>query len=212
MPRTFHSSVAGAEVRGRAYPRQAILCLEDEGACILVEPRTSPRLWGRVTRTVFDGFVRAFRSPAAGHGEARLAVALAGAREALAEMGKQLIETTAPDAAVVVLAVDQRHLFAAVVGAGRVYLHRSGRAERVSSREVVPMGLLTAEPQLIAADLPPGCAIFAGTESAFSAEAVQRSGEMLQRDPALAPAVLANVLTHPAEQGGVGAAAVALRG
>jgi hypothetical protein len=210
-PYTFHASTARAVVRGRAHRHHAVRCMDEQGACILVAPHGQPRLWGRIVEAVLDGFETGFRAATGASGGRRLIEALEDARRALAEMSTQLIERSAPDATALALWMEGSTLHGAVVGAGRAYVHHQGHTERLSPRELPLEGLKGGAPHLFTAHLQPGSLVFAGTEHAFTAEAVSRSAETLQRDPDLQPSTLVGLLTDPAEQEGLGAAAVALR-
>jgi hypothetical protein len=205
------TSVARAEVRGRSCGRQAFLSMDDAVGCALVEPRGFPRTWHRTNDAVLEGFERGWRDAAGRPAHARLAAAVAGAQGELVRLCRQLIERVPADAHMVALVVDGGTLCGTVVGSGRVYRHDSGRAERVSPRDIRPGGLLDGSPPLFSVSVGRGTLIFAGTESAFCGESVQRSGELLAREPKVSPAVLVSLLTEPAEQSGAGAAVAALR-
>jgi hypothetical protein len=210
-PWTFHASTARAVVRGRAHRHHAVRCMDEQGACILVAPHGRPRLWGRIVGAVLDGFDAGFRAASGASGGRRLIEALEDARRALDEISAQLIERSAPDAAALALWMEGETVHGAVVGAGRAYVHHHGHTERLSPRELPPDGLRNGAPHMFTGPLHPGTLVFAGTEPAFTAEAVHRSAETLQRDPDLQPSTLVGLLTDPAEQEGLGAAAVALR-
>jgi hypothetical protein len=137
--------------------------------------------------------------------------ALGEARSAVTRLGESLIEHRGPDA--VLLAISIEHGHAHVVGAGpaRAYLHRRGEAQRLTPRPDTEEGLRLGTPFHCATPLQQGDLLLAGSASAFSEPAVAQVTASLRRDPDATPSVLAHLLTEPASEQAVGAAAVAMR-
>ncbi|MDW8361934.1 MAG: hypothetical protein RMK74_06010 [Myxococcales bacterium] len=205
-----HVSVATADVRGHRLARDAVLRLEAGRAFVVATGLGLPRTWGWTTRAALDGFAEGLAST--GSAAERLDRAVAAARARLGRAVDALIERQLPDVAIVAVLLDSGALHAVACGAGRVYVFRRGQPPvRLTPREPEPTGLLRAQPARSSYVLEPDDLVLVGSPSAFSADAVTRLSQVLGADSAAPPAILASLLTDPAEQAGSGAASIALR-
>lgn len=175
------------------------------------EARGLPRLWGTTLDIVLDAFGAALDGQAPNPSGDRLEVALRSARRELRLSHARTVERLLPDASL--LAVDVEGDQLEVLGAGdvRAYVHRAGEAKRLTPRDRPPDALLRGTPFRSRSPLYPGDVVLAGSESAFSQEAVGRVAALLGEDPDASPALLANLLTEPAATAGAGAVAIVLR-
>lgn len=205
-----HLSVARAEVRGHDVTRHAGSSFQSGRAWAISAGLGPPRLWAYATGAALEGFGEGLET-ASGSGGARADVALAAARARLAERCDALIERMIPDATLIGLVLEHGDLHVVSCGPGRVYLHRGGQARRLTMRDDMPDGLLRASPTRASTPLEPGDLVLAGSSSAFSQAAITKVSMVLEQDRTTPPSVIATLLTEPASQAGVGAAALVLR-
>jgi hypothetical protein len=205
------SSVTRARVRGGELVRHEVRRLDGGRAWAIAGGLGLPRLWRFAIGRTLDAVGASVEATRGSAGATRLDHALGAARMALARACDMLIERDLPDVALIVMLVDGGHLHVLCAGAGRVYVQRGATPERLTPREDVKGGLLLAEATRADTPLEPGDLVLAGSASAFSVRAVARLAAVLEEDPHATPSVLAGVLTEPAAQAGLGAAAVALR-
>src|SRR5690606_25241288 len=109
------------------------------------------------------------------------------------------------------LLFDQGELHVVSAGPVRAYLHRKGKPQRLTPREEPTGGVLRSAVSHCSISLEPGDLVMLGSVSAFSMRAISQVVTVLQSDPKTSPSVIASVLTDPAGQAGVGAAAAVLR-
>lgn len=169
-----------------------------------------PRLWGMAARAVVDGFIDTYASSTS-KGKARIDAATIAARARLAFTCDQLIERMTPDASLTAVLILGEELHVINAGTGRVYVHREGQPKRLTNRDEPNLGLLRAAPVHATELVLPGDLIIAGTEAAFSAQAISKLASTLEAAPQIAPNVVANLLVAPIREQGIGAAAAALR-
>ncbi|MBX3248459.1 MAG: hypothetical protein KF901_14865 [Myxococcales bacterium] len=171
-----------------------------------------PRLWQYATRAALGGYQRGVASAADARGTALVERGWLGAQRGLVEAVNALVERQVPDADFLAVHLDPDGLHVLSVGDVRAYLHRGRkRPKRLTPREHGEGGILEGEPARLTFAPDPGDLVLAGSASAFSAEAIGRVAAVLASDPNTPPAVLAALLTEPAEQAGVGAVALAMR-
>lgn len=165
------------------------------------------------TRAVLEGF-EAGLEEARGkglHGSGRALHGSEQARAALASACENLVERTLPDAAFAALIVEHGELHVVSAGPIRAYLHRKGKPQRLTPREEPAGGVLRSAVSHCHVTLEPGDLVMMGSVSAFSMRAISQVVSVLSSDPKTAPSVIASVLTDPAGQAGVGAAAAVVR-
>ncbi len=211
-----HISVVRARVRDGELTRHLGLKLEARQAFLVASGLGLPRTWGRALEAVRRGFEEGI---ARGRAEGaidkldakRLVSAAEQVRARLADSADGLIERTPPDAAFAAFSIEDADLHVVSAGACRVYLHRSGKPQRLTARDEPADGALFARVVQCSTPLEPGDLVMAGSLSAFSMRAVAQVVGVLQDDPRIEPPILASLLTEPAAQAGVGAAAIVLR-
>lgn len=177
------------------------------------EARGLPRLWGTTLTVILDAFAGALAEPdaaAASSGE-RLELGLRAARRELRIAHGRIVERLLPDASFLAITIEDGQLETLGAGDVRAYVHRAGEARRLTPRERPADALLRGTPFRSRAPLRPGDVVLAGSESAFSQEAVGRVAATLGESPDASPSVLANLLTEPPAQAGVGGVALVLR-
>jgi hypothetical protein len=205
------TSVTRARVRGGAIRRHEVRKFEGGRAWAIAGGLGLPRLWRFGIGRTLDAVGASVEATRGSAGATRLDHALGAARMALAQACDTLIEREAPDVTLLVLMLDGPQLHVLCAGAGRVYVHRGAVPERLTPRDEPQGGLLFAEATRAQTRLEPGDLVLAGSASAFSVRGVARIAAVLEEDPRATPSVLASVLTEPAAQAGLGAAALALR-
>ena len=210
MLATTHIESVPAEVHQRPANRCVARSVDNGAVVVLAAGLGLPRLWGLAARAVVDGFIDAYEASSA-KGKARIDAATNAARSRLSFVCDQLIERMTPDASLtaVLLLGDELHVINA--GTGRVYVHRAGQPKRLTNRDEPALGLLRAAPVHATELLLPGDLIIAGTEAAFSAQAISKLAATLEASPQVAPNAVANLLLAPIREQGIGAAAAALR-
>ncbi len=199
--------------------RHAAVRLEGGRSLAVSSGLGPPRLWSFSTRATLGGFTAGLdetkpstaSQPGARRGIERGLYVAERARAFLAEACDQLVERQAPDASLVAALVSEGSLHVVSAGPGRVYLHRRGKPQRLTPRDEPTGGLLHAHVTHCSTPLEPGDLVLAGSVSAFSMRSIAQVVSVLAADPQVAPSVLASLLTDPAAQAGVGAAAVVLR-
>lgn len=206
-----HVDVARAKLRRAIVVGPSASRLEGGRTFLVLEPLGRPRLWTLSSDAVADGFAEGLARASDRSGTERLRAAIGAARELLVRRCESLIERELPDVALLAMRVEGGELHVHTVGPCRAYLHRRRRTERLTPRDEVPAGLLTAAPTEHAIPLEPDDLVFAGSLSAFSAAAVSKVANVLEQDPGSASSVVAQLLTEPAEQSGAGAAVVVAR-
>jgi hypothetical protein len=206
-----HISVARTDVRQGELTRHVARRF-DHGRVYAVSTGLGlPRTWGLSTEAALAGFESALTEHKDRDAAERLREAVARARSALAERCDRLVERLLPDATLVALSIAEGQLHVMSVGPGRVYLQRSGRPKRLTSRDETNAGLLRARPSICSTPIEPGDLVLAGSVTAFSTSSIAKAMSVLGADPETVPAVLATLLTDPAAKAGVGAAAIVLR-
>lgn len=205
-----HISLSRAEVGAGALARHAARRLDNGRTFVVVEGIGAPRTWGLILEATLDGFARGLEGSDQ-RGAERLEDAFFEARESLAKLGETIIERVLPDAMIVAVSIDKGELHVLSAGKGRAYLHRRGRAQRLTPREDLDKGLLEAVTGRASTHLEPDDVVLVGSLSAFSTRSIEKLSSVLGADQKTAPAVLADVLTEPATRAGAGAAAIVLR-
>jgi hypothetical protein len=211
-----HISVARARVREGEVARHSGLKLEGGKVFLVASGLGLPRTWPYALDAVARGFEAGLEEAhqAAGgrrvHAD-RLVAAADRVRRDLADACDRLVERTLPDAAFAAIAVDEGDLHVVSAGPCRVYLHRSGKPQRLTPRDESKDGALLARITQCSTPLEPGDLVMAGSVSAFSMRAIAQVVTVLQDDPRTEPPILASLLTEPASQAGVGASAVVIR-
>lgn len=211
-----HISITRAKVQDGDLTRHVGIKLDDLQVFLVASGLGLPRAWGHALEATQRGFIEGMSAPsAAGRLQrvdaARLIAAAERIRGTLAQTAERLIERTPPDAAFAAFSIDGGDLHVVSAGACRVYLHRSGKPQRLTAREETEEGALFARVVQCSTPLEPGDLVMAGSLSAFSVKAVAQVVSVLQNDPRVEPQILASMLTEPAAQAGVGAAAIVLR-
>lgn len=206
-----HISIAKSDVRGGGITRHVARRYEAGRVYAVSTGLGLPRTWPLSTTAALEGFEKALAGGDGDEPAQRLKTSVDAARASLADQCERLVERVLPDATLVALMLSQGQLHVVSVGPGRVYIHRSGRPKRLTSREETSGGLLRARPSMCSAPLEPGDLVLAGSVTAFSMSSIAKAMSVLTADPDTAPSVLASVLTEPAAKAGVGAAAVVLR-
>lgn len=206
-----HLSVAPAEVRDTPLAKHAGERLAP-GTYAIVSANGRPRLWSYANGAVLRGFARGVETGRTLEGTTLVEHAFLQARGALVEALNVLVERVIPDVSFLAVHLDHLGLHVMSVGDSRAYLHRGTKTpQRMTPREGDSNGMLDGDPTHVTIVAEPGDLVLAGSASAFSASAVGRVATALQNDPNLPPAVLAALLTEPANKAGVGAVALALR-
>lgn len=207
-----HLSIARAKVREGELHRHAAVRLENGRVFVVATGLGLPRTWSLSVDAIVRGFERGFAEAgdAARKGD-RLVMAADRARRELADTCEQLVERALPDAAFAAVSLDDGDLHVVSAGPCRVYLHRSGKPQRLTPRDEPKEGALRARISQCSTPLEPGDLVMAGSVSAFSVRSIAQVVTVLQDDPRAEPAVLASLLTEPASHAGSGAAAAVLR-
>jgi serine/threonine protein phosphatase PrpC len=169
-----------------------------------------PRTWRLTHQAVLEGFGEGLTQSNHRGGD-RLQDAYAYAREVLARRVNALIERSIPDTTFAGVLIDQGTLHVMSTGPARVYLHRRGRAQRLTQRDEELAGVLEGTATRTSVELEPEDVVLLGTGSAFSSKAVTKLASVLEADGRTPVAVLASLLTEPAGVAGAGAAAIVLR-
>ncbi len=212
-----HISVARSKVRDGEITRHTGLKLDGGKVFLVASGLGLPRSWPFALDAVARGFERGLEEAheKAGGGRKvradRLVAAADRVRRELAEACDRLVERTLPDCAFAAIAMDEGDLHVVSAGPCRVYLHRSGKPQRLTPRDEAKDGALVARITQCTTPLEPGDLVMAGSVSAFSMRSIAQVVTVLQDDPRTEPPILASLLTEPAAQAGVGAAAVVLR-
>lgn len=211
-----HISVARCKVREGEITRHTGLKLDGGKVFLVISGLGLPRTWPFALEAVARGFEKGLEEAHEKAGNRRpkaerLVAAADHVRRELAEACDRLVERTLPDAAFAAIAVDDGDLHVVSAGPCRVYLHRSGKPQRLTSRDEPKDGALVARITQCSTPLEPGDLVMAGSVTAFSMRSIAQVVTVLQDDPRTEPPILASLLTEPAAQAGVGAAAVVLR-
>jgi hypothetical protein len=211
-----HISVARAKVREGEITRHSGLKLDGGKVFLVASGLGLPRTWPFALEAVARGFEAGLEEAhQAGGGRRaradRLVAAADRVRRELAEACDRLVERTLPDAAFAAIAIDEGDLHVVSAGPCRVYLHRSGKPQRLTPRDEAKDGALLARVTQCSTPLEPGDLVMAGSVSAFSMRSIAQVVTVLQDDPRTEPPILASLLTEPAAQAGVGASAVVIR-
>ncbi len=206
-----HISVARTDVREGEPTRHIARRYEAGRAYAVATGLGMPRTWAISTSAVADGFAKGLAENAGVAPGERLHRAIVSARSELAERCDQLVERVLPDATLVALLLADGELHVMSAGPGRVYVQRSGRPKRLTSRDEEAGGILRARPSVCSMPVEPGDLVLAGSVTAFSMSSIAKAMSVLTADPETPPSVLASLLTEPAAKAGVGAAAVVLR-
>lgn len=208
-----HISVTRTTVREGELARHAAVRLDGGRAFVVATGLGLPRTWPLATGSILAGFelgLEETRSKGP-HGSGRALHCAERARVALAEQCDRLVERQLPDGAFVALLVEHGELHVVSAGPVRAYLHRKGKPQRLTPREEPAGGVLRAAVSHCNLSLEPGDLVMMGSVSAFSMRSISQVVSVLQSDPKTSPSVIASVLTDPAGQAGVGAAAIVLR-
>jgi len=176
---------------------------------VVVSAIGPPRLWSFACTTLLNA-VRKHCLLAPTEDADALARVLSVAHQALGARSDLLIERTLPDAALLLAILDGDKVHCASAGSSRLYVHRNGESHRLTPRDA-DGSLLDGARVTVSMAIEPGDLVMAGSSSAFSDRAVNRIVSTLQTDPSTPVTVLAALLTEPAAQGGVGAAAIVAR-
>jgi len=204
--------VARAKLRRASVIRGTAHKLEGGKTFLVIEPVGRPRLWNLSVDAVMDGFMEGLARASHLRGEAKLREATGAARALLVRRCESLIERELPDVGILAMHLDGGDLHVHASGPCRAYLHRRRRTERVTSREDdESTGLLVSAASEARITLEPDDLLLAGSVTAFSSAAVSRVATVLERDPGASTAVIAQLLTEPAEQAGTGAAIIVAR-
>ena len=206
-----HVSMVRAEIGRASLSRHDAVKLEQGRIHLVATALGPPRLWTYGLRAAIEGFTQGLATSTDLGADERVGVAIEASRRRLADRCDELIERMLPDVALVVVVLDGTHLHVHATGTGRVYLHRGGTPQRLTSRDERRDGILHAAPTRCTVDLEPEDVVLAGSDSAFSVRAVGRLAAVLEADRRAPPAVLASLLTEPAGDAGVGAIALAMR-
>lgn len=212
-----HVSVARSKVREGELTRHTGVKLDGGKVFFVASALGLPRTWRLSLDAVLAGFEKGLEEAHERAGGARrvradrLVSAADRVRKELADVCDRLVERTLPDAAFAAIALDGDELHVVSAGPCRVYLHRSGKPQRLTPREETKEGALRARVTQCSTPLEPGDLVMAGSVSAFSMRSIAQVVTVLQDDPRTEPPILASLLTEPAAQAGVGAAAVVLR-
>ena len=207
-----HISVTRTTVREGEISRHAALRLEGGRSFCVATGLGLPRTWPMATRAVMQGFEQGLEDTKKGlQGAGRALHCAEKARAALADQCDVLVERTLPDAAFVALLLDHGELHVVSAGPTRAYLHRTGTPQRLTPREEPAGGVLRSAVSHCHVPIEPGDLVMMGSVSAFSMRAISQIVTVLASDPKTAPSVIASVLTDPAHQAGVGAAAIVVR-
>jgi hypothetical protein len=207
--------VARTKVRDGEITRHTGAKLDAGKVFLVVSGLGLPRTWPLSLDAVVRGFERGLAEAREGQGgrsrSERLVLAADCVRRELSEVCERLVERSLPDAAFAAIAVDSGDLHVVSAGPCRVYLHRSGKPQRLTPRDEAKEGALHARVTQCSTALEPGDLVMAGSVSAFSMRSIAQVVTVLQDDPRTEPPILASLLTEPAAQAGVGAAAIVLR-
>jgi hypothetical protein len=208
-----HISLTRATVREGELARHAAIKLEGGRAFAVATGLGLPRTWPMATSAILEGFQAGLEQTKqkGSHGAGRALHCAERARVALAEACDRLVERQLPDAAFVAALIEGGDLHVVSAGPVRAYLHRRGKPQRLTPREEPAGGVLRAAISHCHVSLEPSDLVMMGSVSAFSMRAISQVVTVLQSDPKTAPSVVASVLTDPAGQAGVGAAAVVMR-
>lgn len=204
-------SVAKTDVRLGQLTRHAARRYEAGRAFAIASGLGLPKTWSLSTSAALDGFEKGLIDSKGKPPADRLRIAVGAARDMIADRCDQLVERVLPDASIVAMVLGDGELHVMAVGSGRVYIQRAGQPQRLTAREEERGGLLRARPVVSQTPLEPGDLVLAGSVTAFSMSAVAKAMSVLSADPGTQPAVLASLLTEPANKAGVGAAAVVFR-
>ncbi len=169
-----------------------------------------PRTWQLTHQPLLEGFGQGLEGSERRGGD-KLQDAYMQARAVLAKRVNALIERSIPDASLTGVLIDQGTLHVMSTGQGRVYLHRRGKAQRLTQRDEQLEGVLEGKATRTSLELEPEDVLLVGTGSAFSSKAVAKLASVLEADARTPVAVLASLLTEPAGVAGAGAAAIVLR-
>ena len=202
-----HISVAAADVNGTELTRHLASRYDRGQAFFLAGSVGRPRLW----RYALDATQHGFEAVMTERGENRLDNAFQGARAGLVTACDALIEKDLPDVHAVAGTIEGNSI--KIVGAGscRAYLHRGGQPQRLTGRDEAAHGLLGGRPSRSETPLEPNDLVLFGSVSAFSVRSVARIASVLETDPKTPPSVIASLLTEPAGEAGMGAAAIVVR-
>lgn len=204
--------VARTDVRLGTLARHEVRVLADGAVYAVATGLGLPRTWSLACQAALDGFAAGLgQGLDATNGVERLRSGVASARSALARRCDDLVERMLPDASLIAVLLGDGQLHVLSVGPGRVYIQRSGRPQRLTSRDEAPGGLLRAQPSQCSAPVRSGDLVLAGSLTAFSMSAIAEAVVLLSQDRMVEPKELARLLTAPAAKAGVGAAAMVLR-
>lgn len=214
-----HISITRTQVREGELSKHAGVRVEGGRAFAVASGMGWPRTWALSTAAILRGFelgaleTRSRSTPGTPQlsGAGRALHCAERARASLAETCDRLVERQLPDASFVGVILEHGELHVVSAGSIRAYLHRKGKPQRLTPREEPAGGVLRSAVSHCSVTLEPNDLVMMGSVSAFSMRAISQVITVLGADPKTAPSVIASVLTDPAGQAGVGAAAAVLR-
>lgn len=211
-----HVAVAKAKVRDGELSRYDGVRLEGGKVFLVVAGLGLPRTWHLSLGALVEGFQQGLEAAFSEAGKRRpaapqLVAAAVYARQELANRCDRLVERTLPDAGFAALGFADDELHVVSAGPCRVYLHRSGKPQRLTPRDEAEEGALRARMTQCSTAVEPGDLVMAGSVTAFSVRSIAQAVTVLQDDPRAEPPVLASLLVEPAGRAGVGAVAVVAR-
>ena len=189
-----HVHIVPAAVRRQQVPRHAAVEIDRGRGWLWVEALGPPRLWALALRTATDAFSESFNS-AVKDGEYDLAAALAPTRQALEGRGSQFLGANPLNVAMAAFHLSPEGMKTLTTGNGRVYVHQRGRPVRISKRGKDDRGVLRGRSVSNDHPIRPGALILAGSDGAFSEEAVDKTARTLDYDPRIQCAALTSVAT-----------------
>jgi len=189
-----HVHIVPAAVRRERIPRHTAVEIDRGRGWVWVEALGPPRLWQMALRTATEAFCENFNAAAKG-GEYDLAAALAPTRHALEERGDHFLGANPLNVTLAAFHLSPEGMKTLTTGSGRVYIHQRGRPVRISKRGKDDRGLLRGRSVSNEHPIRPGALILAGSDGAFSEEAVGKTARTLDADPRVQCAALTSIAT-----------------
>ena len=195
MIQDAHTQAIEAHVRQRRLPRHAVVELDRGHGYMWAEALGPPRFWSTslelATRTFLESFEEHRRT-----GDFELYKTLADIRDALTKLGGQFLEPDLLNVAITAFHFGPERLQVLTTGSGRVYLHESGRPNRLTPRDRDDRGVLHGRTVTSEHAIVPGSLVLAGSDSTFSEPTVQKIAEALEKDAQIPCAVLTSIATE----------------
>lgn len=207
---TVKAQVGGTAARGEL--RQSGVRLYEAGSvAALACAFGPPRLWGFGLDAVFEGLTEglASASPEALL-SARLYQTFDHAVATLKVRVDSLIERSRCDLGLALLAFGPTHLHVLSVGPVQVFLERAGSLQQLTRPDDGSSGMLKLRPTVYMEALEPGSLVLAGSQAAFTPEALARVDGALARSGSLGSRAALEALNKVPVANGAGVSSLAV--